>query len=125
MSAASREGRGGEIGVPRAFAARSSILFSVLPGTIRTAGAAGWSERDPLIADLKGDFLGTWDTAAGAFDPVGVLLLALSRGDGNSSEDSGRVLADLVPEEGGGEASVGISAKEEKSRQKKYIYIYI
>ena len=118
MSAASREGRGGEIGVPRAFAARSSILFSVLPGTIQTAGAAGWSERDPLIADLKGDFLGTWDTAAGA-DPVGVLLLALSRGDGNGSEDSGRVLADLVPEKGGGEASVGISAKGEESRQKK------
>ena len=123
MSAASREGRGGEIGVPRAFTARSSILFSVVPGTIRTAGAAGLSGRDPLIADLKGDFLGTWDTAAGAFDPVGVLPLALSRGDGNGSEDSGRVLADLVPEEGGGEASVGISAKEEESRQNIYIYI--
>ena len=96
----------------------------MLPRTIRTAGAAGWSERDPLIADLKGDFLGTGDTAAGAFDIVGALLLALSRGDGNGSEDLGRVLADLVPEGGGGEASVGISAKEEESRQNIYIYIY-
>ena len=77
------------------------------------------SGKDPLIADLKGDFLGTWDTAAGAFDPVGILLLALSRGDGNGSEDTGRVLADLGPEEGGGEVSVRISAKEEKSHKKK------
>ena len=76
-----------------------------------------------MIADLKGDFLGTWDTAVGAFDPVGIFPLALSRGDGNGSEDSGRVLADLVPEKGGGEASVGISAKEEESRQNIYIYI--
>ena len=119
MSAASREGRGGEIGVPRAFAAHSSIFCSVLPGIIRTAGAAGWSERDPLIADLKGDFLGTGDTAAGAFDPVGVLPLALSRGDGNGSEDSGRALAGLDPEKGGREASVGTSAKGEESRKKK------
>ena len=119
MSAASREGRGGGIGVSRAFAACSNIVFIVVHGSTRVAGAAGLSGRDFLTADLRGDLLGAWGTASCVFDPVGILLPTPNRGDGNGNEDSGRALAGFGPEEGGGEVSVGISAKEEESRQKQ------
>ena len=54
---ASREGRGGEIGVPRAFAARSNIVFIVVRGNTQATGLLG---RDFLAADLRGDLLGAW-----------------------------------------------------------------
>ena len=117
-SATPREGRGGEIGAPRAFAARSNIAFMETRGDTRAAGSAGLLGKDFLTAGLKGDPLEASGIAADFFDPVGVLLPAPSKGDGKGNEDLGRALAVSGPKEAGWKASAVMSAKEEGTRQK-------
>ena len=114
-SAAPREGRGGEIGVPRAFAARSNIAFMEVRGSTWAAELAGLLGKDFLTAGLKGDPLEALGITADFFDLVGVLLPAPSKGDGIGNEDPGRALAVSGPKE---VASAGKSAKEEETRQK-------
>ena len=117
-SATPREGRGGEIGAPRAFTARSNIAFMEVRGSTWAAGSAGLLGKDFLTAGLKGEPLEALGIAADFFDPVGILLPAPSKGDGNGNEDPERALAVSSPKEVGRKASAGMSAKEEEPRQK-------